>query len=165
MVNVEIGMAGFGQSSKHPDTANDCCPHRSPNGYSNHDGTGWRQIIIRLRRRGCLRLCGIDDEWRAAQQGDQVDIPVVPSPRSAAIRKRQIDRLAVIFHSIGHGVASHSGAHDAATLVTPPLRNEVFVPAVRPLPSRPSSAPSASACGAFLSHRSRPAVQPRAVRS
>ena len=158
-------MAGFGQSSKHPDTANDCCPHRSPNGYSNHDGTGWRQIIIRLGRRGCLRLCGIDDEWRATQQGDQVDIPVVPSPRSAAIRKRQIERLTVIFDGIGHGVASHSGAHRAATLVTPAPTGRSFRAGGPAFTEQTFLPPSASACGAFLSHRSRPAVQPRAVRS
>jgi hypothetical protein len=39
--SVESGCQIPDQSHRHPDTTDDCCPHRSPNGHSDHDGTCW----------------------------------------------------------------------------------------------------------------------------
>ena len=56
----------------------------------------------------------------------RVGVLVVPPPWSAAIRKRHVERRVVIFDSIGHGVTSHSGPHDAAPPVTSALGDEAF---------------------------------------
>jgi hypothetical protein len=80
------------KSDEIPDNGDNGRPNDGPDGHSDYDASGSRQIINRQRLRNFIRLClgWIDAERSAAQHGNQVGILVVLTPglRDPSVSRR-----------------------------------------------------------------------------